>query len=125
MAAELRNQMHMQEVEKKLKLLQMNWFIKNHEESNENPDRSKPTQSVQMTKLVEEVREMRAQIKEINIKVDEYQKELNLDTKRPNDTNINRLDVNVSYMYPVPPDIESQLYNGIIYLILFYIDIQV
>ncbi|XP_060878148.1 uncharacterized protein LOC132950644 [Metopolophium dirhodum] len=107
--AELKHQMHMQEVEKKIKLLQMNWFIKNYEEANENPDKPKPTVSVQSTKLIDEIREMRTLIKDINGKLEEYQKEINAkEFEKPGETV-----PDISYMYPVPFDIEQQLYNGI------------
>lgn len=122
--AELRHQLHMQEVEKKIKLWRMNLFIKNQEEANLNLDKTKPTQSAQMTKLINEIREMRAQIKEINMKVDEYQKELNskgLEKQNNNDSPTSFLEIDNSYMYPIPADVERQLYTGMAYSYTIYL----
>lgn len=110
--AEMRHRLHMQEVEKKIKLLQMNWFLKNYEGANENPDKPKPTVSVQSTRLIDEIREMRTLIKGIHGKLEEYQKELNA---KPSKNAPTRIETEISYMYPVPSDIEHQLYNGIKY----------
>lgn len=114
--AELRHQMHMQEVEKKIKLLQMNWFIKNYEEAIENSDKPKPIVSIQSTKLIDEIRGMRTLIKDINGKLEEYQKEINKKALEKLDENVlSRLETDISYMYPIPHDIKNQLYNGIKY----------
>lgn len=111
--AELRHQMHMQEVEKKIKLLQMNWFIKNYENAYENPDKPKPTVSAQSTRLVDEIRGMRTLIKDINRKLEEYQKEINLkESKKPEENAPELFEADISYMYPVPFDTKQQLYNG-------------
>jgi len=115
----LRKQIHLQEVEKKIKLLQMNWFIKNHEEANKNIDGPKPTApSAQTIRLINEIQEMRTEIKDINVKLEEYQKEINTkdtankpDEDQPSPTSL--LETDISYMYPVPPDVKLQLYNGI------------
>lgn len=118
--AELRHQMHMQEVEKKIKLLQMNWFIKNYEKAYENPDKPKPTVSAQSTRLVDEIRGMRILIKDINRKLEEYQKEINSkESEKPEENSPERFEADISYMYPVPFDTEQQLYNGTRYK-LFY-----
>jgi len=114
--AELRHQMHMQEVEKKIKLLQMNWFIKNYEEATENSDKPKPIVSIQSTKLIDEIRGMRTLIKDINGKLEEYQKEINKTALEKLDKNVlSRFETDISYMYPIPHDIKHQLYNGIKY----------
>jgi len=106
----------MQEVEKKIKLLQMNWFIKHYEEKIEN--RVEPikatTVSIQSTRLVNEIREMRTLIKDINNKLQNYQKEINAkEFVKPDKSAPERIETDISYMYPVPSDIENQLYNGI------------
>lgn len=114
--AELRHQMHMQEVEKKIKLLQMNWFIKNYEEAIGNSDKPKPIVSIQSTKLIDEIRGMRTLIKDINGKLEEYQKEINKKALEKLDKNVlSRFEIDISYMYPIPHDIKHQLYNGIKY----------
>uniref|UniRef100_A0A2S2NE29 Uncharacterized protein n=1 Tax=Schizaphis graminum TaxID=13262 RepID=A0A2S2NE29_SCHGA len=111
--SELRHRMHMQEVEKKIKLLQMNWFIKNYEEAIENSDKPKPTVSIQSTKLIDEIRGMRTLIKDINAKLEEYQKEINKKAfEKLNENASARFETEISYMYSVPPDIKHQLYNG-------------
>lgn len=116
MTAEMRHMAHMLEVENKIKLLRMNWFIKNQEEADKHPDQPKPVTSVQTAKIIEEIREMRAEIKEINAKVEEYQKELNAkNLGKTTDDSHPRLqlpEINFSYMYPVPPDIKNQLFTG-------------
>lgn len=92
----------------------MNWFIKNYEEANENPDKLKPTVSIQSTKLIDEIRGMRTLIKDINGKLEEYQKEINTKkSKKPDEIAPESFETDISYMYPVPFDIEQQLYNGI------------
>jgi len=111
----------MQEVEKKIKLLQMNWFVKNYEEANENPDKPKPTISAQSTRLIDEIRGMRALIKDINGKLEEYQKEINAkEFEKPDENAPERFETDISYMYPVPFDIEQQLYNGMRYKLYRY-----
>lgn len=112
---ELRHRAHVQEVEKKIKLLQMNWFIRNHEEADDNPDKPKYSASTQTTKLVREIQEMRTEIKDIKAKLNEYQKELN--AKAPsqfaNDGGgVPRLETEITYMYPVPSNVENLLYTG-------------
>jgi len=114
--AELRHQMHMQEVEKKIKLLQMNWFIKNYEQATGNLDKSKPIVSIQSTKLIDEIRGMRALIKDINGKLEEYQKRINAkESEKPDERATESVVTHTSYMYPIRFDIEQQLYNGIRY----------
>jgi len=113
--AELRRQMHMQEVEKKIKLLQMNWFIKNyHEEANDDGPRPTAPSSVHTTRLIDEIREMRAEIRYINAKLDEYQREINdkRTANKPSRPSPPLLETNVSYMYRVPSDVKIQLYTG-------------
>lgn len=112
---ELRRQTHMQEVEKKIKLSQMNWFIKNHhEEANDDGPRPTAPSSVHMTRLVDEIREMRAEIRYVNAKLDEYQREINdkRTADKPDRPSPPLLETNVSYMYRVPSDVKLHLYTG-------------
>lgn len=109
MTAEMRHIAHMLEVEKKIKLLRMNWFIKNRDEAEKHTNRLKPT-SFQTAKIVEEIRAMRAEIKAINAKVEEYQRELNAkNSDKPVDNGQPPPETAYSYMYPVPFDVKNQL----------------
>lgn len=120
--AELRHQMHMQEVEKKIKLLQMNWFIKNYEQATKShPDKPKPTVSIQSTKLIDEIRGMRTLIRDIKGKLEEYHKRINAkESEKPDEKASENVETDISYMYPVRFDIEQQLYNGIRYKLPTY-----
>lgn len=114
--SELRQQIYMQEMEKKIKLLQMNWFIKNHEEAEKNTDEPRPTApSAQTKRLIDDIREMRSEIGDIKAKLDEYQKEINKKTADEQEDQASQslhLETDISYMYPVPSDVKLQLYTG-------------
>jgi len=107
----------MQEVEKKIKLLQMNWFIKNYEQATKShPDKPKQTVSIQSTKLIDEIRGMRTLIRDISGKLEEYRKRINAkESETPDEKASENVETDISYMYPVRFDIEQQLYNGIRY----------
>lgn len=90
----------------------MNWFIKNYEEANQNADKPKSTVTPQATRIVNEIRDMRAEIKDINIKLDKYQKELNAKASDQPADGGGSLETDISYMYPVPPDVDRLLYTG-------------
>lgn len=101
----------------------MNWFIRNHEEADDDPYKPKPTASTQTAKLVKEIQEMRTEIKYINAKLNEYQKKLNAKASdRPADDDGGgggggggglRSETEITYMYPVPSNIKNLLYTGI------------
>lgn len=109
--AELR---HMQEVENKVKLLRMNWFLKNYEQENENPDKPKPvaSTSARTKRLVLEIQEMRDEIKDINTKLEEYRKKINAKSSYDLSPPAQVGQTEISYMYPILPNVEQQLYTG-------------
>lgn len=113
--AEIRHQIHMQEVEKKLKLVRMNWFIKNYETIAANTDKPKTITSPKMEELVKEIYKMRAKAKDMYAKLDDYQNKLNTKASdlQDNDITLVTEPMSTTNMYPIPSDVELQLYNGI------------
>lgn len=112
--AELRHRLHMQEVEKKVKLLRMNRFLKNYEQENENPDKPKPaaTTSALTRRLVLEIQDMRDEIKDINTKLEKYQKKINAKLSNDPSLPVHFEQTEISYMFPIPPDVGQQLFIG-------------
>lgn len=103
----------MTEVEKKLKLLRMNWFLKNQENaSRDQPDGSKPERSVRAEKLVAEIEELRADIRQINEKMAEYQRDVTAKESNVPDGRKLFPAKDISYMYPVPPEVQILLSTG-------------
>lgn len=111
--SKLRYQLLKEEMERKNKLQQTNWFVKNIEDAYENPYVPK-VNAAKTRRFLNEVREMQAEIKEIYSDLEKYQMEINVKKHHKSDVNksLPRLDTDISYMYPVPPDVQQQLYTG-------------
>lgn len=111
----LSHQIVLEEVEKKNEIKRINWYMKNEIETNDKPDKLKSGTTSHVARLLGEIREVRAEIDEIKSKLDDYR--ISIQGKKYDRYDVNQLppglETEVSYMYPVPPDVRNQLYNGI------------
>jgi len=118
--SELRHRTLLRETEEKVKLLRMNWFVKNHEQQRADADaqtRPAARDSARAARLADEVRAMRAEVRAINAALERYRRRLQDGRTgaegaggRDDDDAVPETDF--SYMYPVPPDVQLQLYTG-------------
>lgn len=118
--SELRHRVLLQETEKKIKLLRMNWFVKNHEQRRADADaQTRPAayDSTRAARLVDEVRAMRAEVEATNVALERYRRRLQEDRTAAKgaggrDDDAAGPETDFSYMYPVPADVRLQLYTG-------------
>ncbi|XP_050541096.1 uncharacterized protein LOC126905449 [Daktulosphaira vitifoliae] len=111
--SEIRHKLQMQQVENKIKLIRMNWFIKNYEKLFQNPEKPKVLSSSKMGELFEEIQEMRESSKEIYKKLQVYQKDIDNQFKNKNNEQCIKEIAILPNMFPVPEDVMKELLNGV------------